>query len=227
MSDRPTTNLSESELRCIHRETGVDVHALQDLMKRDPNGASAHRHGEREQPETAARGHAPNDADQMTTTGAFDALAILSVLHRREVHFVVIGGVAGYLLGSDLLAANLDICFAPDLENARRLAVALSDMNARRRGSSNDVPDIVDEHALLHVDILTLETDFGFMHCLSNPAGTDGYDDLREHAECMEIDGVKTYVTSLADLIRMKEATGRVKDRLAVVALRAMQSLRK
>ncbi|HEX7681821.1 MAG TPA: hypothetical protein VF713_27125, partial [Thermoanaerobaculia bacterium] len=156
----------------------------------------------------------------MTATVALDALAILGALHRREVRFVVIGGVAGYLLGSSLLSANLDICFASDSLNTRHLVAALNDMHAQLRGSSDDH---VDEQALLRVKILSFKTDHGVLHCLGNPIGTEGYDDLRAHAECMEIDGVATYVASLQDLIRMKEAADRPKDRVALVTLRAMQ----
>jgi hypothetical protein len=49
---------------------------------------------------------------------------------------------------------------------------------------------------------------------------------LRNGAECLEINGVDTYVASLPDLIRMKEAADREKDRWALVTLRAMQKLR-
>ena len=160
----------------------------------------------------------------MTAIRALDSLAILGALHRREVRFIVIGGVAGYLLGSSLLSANLDICFATDFLNTRRLMAALNDMHAQLRGSSDDH---VDEQTLLRVEILSFKTDHGVLHCLGAPAGTEGYDDLMAHAECMEVDGVTTYVASLQDLIRMKEAASRPKDRAALVTLRAMQRLSK
>ncbi len=160
----------------------------------------------------------------MTATRALDALSILGALHRREVRFVVIGGVAGYLLGSNLLSANLDICFASDSLNERQLAAALNDIHAQLRGSLDDP---VDEQTLRRVEILSFKTDHGVLHCLATPVGTEGYDDLMAHAECMEVDGVTTYVASLQDLIRMKEAADRPKDRVALVTLRAMQRLRK
>ncbi|MBV8543545.1 MAG: hypothetical protein JO093_24600 [Acidobacteria bacterium] len=162
----------------------------------------------------------------MNPPAAFDAFAILDLLHRREVKFVVIGGIAGNLLGSDILTNDLDICFARDLQNTRRLASALNEIHARLRNFPTDLPFVVDEHALRLGETFTFETDFGHFDCLGNPSGTDGYVQLRNGAECLEVNGVMTYVASLPDLIRMKEAADREKDRWALVTLRAMLKLR-
>jgi hypothetical protein len=160
----------------------------------------------------------------MTSTGAFDALAILDALHQREVRFVVIGGVASYLLGSNLPSANLDLCFASDSANERQMVAALKDMHAQLRGSSGEK---FDEQILRRAELLSFKTDHGVLHCLRTPAGTEGYDDLKVHAENMEIDGVSTYIASPDDLIQMKEAANRPKDQFAVVTLRTMQRLLK
>src|SRR4051812_24465797 len=162
----------------------------------------------------------------MSSPAAFDAFAILAVLHRHEVQFVVIGGIAGNLLGSNILTNDLDICFARDRQNTRRLAVALNEIHARLRNFPSDLPLAVDEHALRLGETFTFETDFGHFDCLGNPSGTDGYIQLRTAAECLDINGAPTYVASLPDLIRMKEAADREKDRWALVTLRAMQKLR-
>lgn len=157
---------------------------------------------------------------------AFDAFAILRVLQRREVQFVVIGGIAGNLLGSNIFTNDLDICFARDRENTRRLADALNEIHARLRNFPQDLPFAVDEHALRLGETFTFETDFGYFDCLGNPSGTDGYVQLRNAAERLELNGAPIYVASLPDLIRMKEAADREKDRWALVTLRAMQKLR-
>jgi len=139
----------------------------------------------------------------------------------------VIGGVAAYLLGSDLPSANLDICFADSAENIRQLALALNDLHAQSVGSPRGVAEFVDENTLRNDDVLTFRTERGVLRCIRKPAGTRGYGDLRERAESMEIDGVQTNVADLADLIRMKEAFDREKDRLALLRLRALQKLSK
>src|SRR5437660_710901 len=120
------------ELRQMQMDTGVNVYALLDLLDHTPSErlqiATANARN-LDQLRTATR----NEALAATPNGAFDALAILAALQRSEVRFIVIGGVAGYVLGSNVLNANLDICFAADAENVRRLMASLHDLNARSR----------------------------------------------------------------------------------------------
>jgi hypothetical protein len=52
------------------------------------------------------------------------------------------------------------------------------------------------------------------------PSGTRGYDDLARDARPMAIRGMEVRVSSLADVIRSKEAAGREKDRLVLPVLR-------
>jgi len=160
----------------------------------------------------------------MTTVESFDPLGILNALHRRDVSFVVIGGVAGYLSGSNLPSANFDICFASDAANRQHLIAALTDIHAELRGGESTQ---IDDQALESDAVLTFKTDCGILHCIRTPLGTDGYDDLQANAERMEIDGVSTHVASLQDLIRMKEVPNRPKDQLTLEALRVTQRLRR
>jgi len=163
----------------------------------------------------------------MTTSGEFDAFGILRLLHTHGVNFVIVGGIAGILHGSNLITNDLDICFARDRENLRRLAAVLNEIHARLRNFPRELPYVVDEHALRLGETFTFETDLGLFDCLGNPAGTDGYLQLRGNAECMTVDGMPTYVASLADLILMKEAANREKDQWALVTLRALQKIAK
>jgi hypothetical protein len=158
--------------------------------------------------------------------GAFDPIPILRLLHRHQVAFVIVGGVAGYLHGSDIVTNDLDICFARDVENTRRLAAALKEMHARLRGFPEDPPYAVDEHALRLGETFTFETDYGLFDCLGNPAGTAGFLALQANAETMSLDGRSVLVADIDDLIRMKEAAGRAKDLFAVEVLRVIKQLR-
>jgi hypothetical protein len=159
----------------------------------------------------------------MTAVKEFDPLAILHTLHRREVDFVVVGGIAAYLFGSNLPSANLDICFASDLANRQRLITAVTEMSSYLRDGSTEI----DDEALQSAGPLTLKTDYGILRCVRKPLGTDGYEDLRTHAERVEIDGIATYVAGLEDLIRMKEPSNRPKDQYLLESLRATQRLRR
>ena len=61
---------------------------------------------------------------------AFDPRPPLRVLLAHEVRFVIIGGIAGVLLGSPSFTFDLDLCYDRDSENLRRLAGALMELKA-------------------------------------------------------------------------------------------------
>jgi hypothetical protein len=139
------------------------------------------------------------------------------------VDFLVIGGIAARLWGSPTITQDLDICYARDRPNLERLAAALRELNARLRGVREKVPFRVDARALAAGDHFTFATDVGDLDCLGTPTGTAGYGGLKKGAESMDVDGLKVWVASLDDLIAMKRAAGRPKDRIEVEILAAVR----
>ena len=157
------------------------------------------------------------------TDPIFDPLKMLDVLKRHDVRFVMIGGLAGRLWGSPTVTNDLDICHARDRANLRGLAEALRETGARLRGVAADVPFLLDDHTLAAGDHLTFVTDAGNLDCLATPTGTSGYDDLVRTAEAMEIGDHTIQVASIEDLIRMKLAAGRPRDRIEAEILGAVR----
>lgn len=158
---------------------------------------------------------------------AFDAAAIVRILQRHDVEFVVIGGIAGQLWGSATITQDLDICYARDKANLERLAAALRELNARLRGVKEDVPFQLDARRLFNGDSFTFTTEFGAFDCLATPTGTNGYIDLKQGAEAMPVGGGRrVWVCSIDDLIRMKRAAGRTKDRIHLEDLGALRDER-
>ncbi len=158
--------------------------------------------------------------------GRFDAYAIVRVLERHGVEFVLIGGIAGQLWGSPTITQDLDICYGRDRSNLERLAAALRELHAKLRRVKEDVPFRLDALTLAAGDSFTFETDLGDLDCLGAPTGTNGYDDLKPAAERMPLGGHAVWVTSLDDLIRMKRAAGRAKDRIQLEILGAVREER-
>jgi hypothetical protein len=159
----------------------------------------------------------------MTGPAPFDPLSLLETLHRHGVRFVVVGGIAGRLLGSPTVTRDLDICYARDAPNLRALAAALADLHPRLRGVEPGLPFRPDARTLRAGDSFTLQTDAGDLDLLGTPAGTDGYADLARAATLTDLGGVQVLVAAVDDLIRMKRAAGRPKDLIEVEVLGALR----
>jgi hypothetical protein len=153
-----------------------------------------------------------------------DPLGILEVLVRHEVRFVLIGGVAANIHGYPLPTEDVDITPQAGAPNYRRLAAALREMNARIRvaGEPDGVPFTIDEVALARNAGWTLTTSLGDLDIVAEPDGTAGFADLRRDAIDVDLgESLTVAVASLRDIIRSKEAAGRLKDQAALPALRA------
>lgn len=153
--------------------------------------------------------------------------ALLEHLSRHGVDYVVIGGIAAVLHGSERNTFDLDVCPARDPVNLEALGSALLEVGARLRGIEEDVPFVPDARALSGVEILTLDTALGPLDLVMRPPGVAQYGALRRRAERMDAGGVAVLVASIEDLIGMKAACDRPKDREDVERLEALALLRR
>lgn len=156
----------------------------------------------------------------------FRLRALLRRLDAFGVDFVVIGGVAAVAHGSPQITQDLDIVHAPDAANLERLSRALQDLNATLRGVVDDVPFVPDARTLTQVRVLTLDTDEGPLDLIAQPDGSHGYDQLRARSIEASVQGTAVRIAGLDDLIAMKKAAGRAKDRVYVEELEAIRRLR-
>ena len=154
---------------------------------------------------------------------AFDPLRIVRLLDERGVRFVLIGGVAAAAHGSPSVTQDLDVCYERSDENLSCLAGVLRELHATLRGAPADVPFSLDRATLARGDQFTFSTDAGDLDCLGTPAGTTGFADLAAGAVSTDLDGLNVLVASIDDLIRMKRAVGRPKDRAEVEILGALR----
>lgn len=162
----------------------------------------------------------------MTAT-VFDALRGLRELVANSVRFVVIGGIAGRAWGSTTITNDLDICYERSKENHQALATALRKLEATLRGAPPGLPFLLDERTIAMGDSFTFETAAGFLDCLGTPSGTTGYGDLIRNATEIDLeDDLRVAICSLDDLIRMKRAADRPKDRIEVEILTAVKEER-
>jgi hypothetical protein len=159
----------------------------------------------------------------------FQPEQILRTLFSREVEFVLIGGVAATLYGSNLRTGDLDICPRRTPDNLDRLADALVQMDSRVRaeGVPDGVPLTPDGPFLERVEFLDLTTRFGDFDLSFRPSGTEGFEELWPNRVMFELEDMPVPVAALADIIRSKEAAGRPKDRQQLPTLRALLSARR
>lgn len=154
----------------------------------------------------------------------FDPIHILRRLQAHNVRFVLIGGLAAKAHGSPTLTVDIDICPARDLANLDGLAAALGELGAVLRGAPRDLPFHPDRRTLERVELLTLATDHGDLDVVLRPPGVNGFEELRANAVDAELDDrLVVPVGALDDLIRMKRAAGRPKDRVELEILGALR----
>ncbi len=165
----------------------------------------------------------------MSEVGPFDPERLLRALTHHRVKFVLIGALAARLHGFPRFTADADITPATDKANLEHLAAALKDLHAKVYTESvpEGLPFDVSVATLARARMWNLVTDAGRLDIAFEPAGVDGYTDLKKDAEDFEAFGVRFLVASLDDIIRSKEATGRAKDADDVIVLKALKKMRK
>ena len=149
----------------------------------------------------------------MSKRSSFDPYALLETLDRHRVTYIIIGGFARVIQGSDEITRGLDIVPSTRSENLRRLTDALVELGAPGVEPSAEEP-------------LALSTTRGHLRIVPVPAGTRGFDDLRRAANREPLGrGVRPSVASPGDLARMLASLGREADAEKLRELRRLIEL--
>jgi hypothetical protein len=142
-----------------------------------------------------------------------DLRALLQELHRRDLRFVVIGGVAVGAHGYVRATADLDLVPDPDPGNLDRLVEALGSLGAtlptaegRRFNAIEDGP------VIRRGGNVTADTEFGGLDIVQLADGVPGYSQLERDAVQSDLLGVPVQICSLPRLREMKQALGRAQD---------------
>ena len=161
----------------------------------------------------------------MSELRRFDPAELLRRLHEAGVRFVVIGGLAAQSHGSPSSTDDLDICYARDPDNLRAIAGVLADIAAVRRGLPSDAPVMppLDARTLRAGGLFTLSTRFGDFDLLADPDPGLDFEQLSAHAIRATVYGTPLLVAGLDDLMAMKRAAGRPKDRVELEILGALR----
>lgn len=151
---------------------------------------------------------------------------LISRLVDAKIDFVIIGGFAGVLYGSDMLTQDIDICTTLNAETLQRFRDALRDLNPKHRITPGKLSFLEFPKDGSPVDNLYLDTDWGTLDILTNVIGVGDFSRLKSAARTILFQGVSVHVMSVEDLIKSKETLGREKDLLAAKELRAIAASR-
>ena len=128
--------------------------------------------------------------------------------------------------GSNHVTSDIDFAFRRTRENASKLAQALAALHPKPEGWDPDLPFVWDASTVHGATILTLITDIGSIDLLGETPGVESYDALARGAAEVTLYGHPLLVASLDDLIRMKTAADRPKDRRHLPELQSLKSLK-
>ncbi len=150
-------------------------------------------------------------------------LDLLKRLNEHAVDYVLVGGVAAVVHGSQLVTGDVDICASLDLGNLAKIVAALSGLKAKFRMTPERRPLPLEPEELVGFKNLYLETDLGQLDILSEIAGVGEYSAVDSHAITLDLGGISCRILDLDTLILSKKALGRARDLLAVIELEAIR----
>jgi acylphosphatase len=154
----------------------------------------------------------PSELDR----GPLDPVRIFEALQRHEVEYLTIGGVAVNVHGHVRNTRDVDILIEWTTENMRRLAAALSALDATLFGVDAEFLDVdpCDPDDLFNGGNFTLRTAAGGLD-LFDPSEIPGgrpYTEMRPRAVEALVQGVRVRAVGFDDLIRLKRESGRDRD---------------
>ena len=145
-----------------------------------------------------------------------DFPALLSALSTAGVEFIVVGGVCAVLQGAPVSTFDLDLIYSREGQNLVRLEQVLSELEAFYRLKPEVIPDARRLDSSGHHQLMTK---FGPLDLLGSTVAGEGFPELLEHTELVELGMGKTVrILDLPTLIQIKEALARDRD-LAVLPI--------
>ena len=151
-----------------------------------------------------------------------DLTALVRALSGGGVRYIIVGGVAASLHGALRTTLDLDVVYARDPENVARLVRALAPYTPYLRGAPPGLPFQLDEDTVARGLNFTLVTTLGDLDLLGEVTGGGNFDRLQTESESVWLAGFDCRVVSLPQLIALKRAAGRGKDREALAELEAL-----
>ena len=150
-------------------------------------------------------------------------LDLLKGPNDHQVKYVLVGGMACVVHGSQVVTQDVDICAPLTHENLSRLIAALAGAHPRFRMARDLLPLPDEPEKLESFKNLYLVTDLGQLDVLSEITGIGGHSEVEQHTIQVDLEGAPCRVMDLDTLIAAKKAMNSPKDRQTVIELEAIR----
>jgi predicted nucleotidyltransferase len=146
---------------------------------------------------------------------------LLERLGEAEIDYILVGGLAVNAWGYLRATMDIDLVPNPAAPNLTKLEAAL-----RELGGKVEVGDRLLEGSAIRTFLRTgdrtlVVTDLGRIDVLQGLPQIPPFSSLDERARTVDLDGLRVRVCSLEDLLEMKRASDRPRDREDLEALEA------
>jgi predicted nucleotidyltransferase len=146
---------------------------------------------------------------------------LLERLREAEVDFVLVGGLAVNAWGYLRATRDIDLVPDPSSENLGRLDALLVDLDGKVEVGERLLGSAAIKTFLRTGDRTLVLTDLGRIDVLQGLPQVPTFASLDERASEVDIEGLVVKVCSLDDLLAMKRASNRPRDRDDLEALEA------
>ncbi len=149
---------------------------------------------------------------------------LIRALNNEGVRYVVIGGMAMVLHGSDHATVDSDFAVAADAENTEPLVRAMAAFHPRPA----HFPETMDfpwGGRSIFGSVISLVTDVGDVDFIRVLPGVDSFEGLLARSVTRNVFGLSVHVASIEDLIAMKTEANRPKDKIHLIELESLNKL--
>ncbi|MGE0445608.1 MAG: hypothetical protein AB7P99_10305 [Vicinamibacterales bacterium] len=143
----------------------------------------------------------------------------MQVLVASHVDFILVGGVAAAAHGSARATYDVDVLYARDSANIKRIVAALAPLQPYLRGAPAGLPFSWNTATLTAGLNFTLTTTIGDIDLLGEMTYGGSYEKFLPGSEIIEVFDIRCRCLSLDQLIAAKRAAGRRKDKDAIAEL--------
>lgn len=142
---------------------------------------------------------------------------LIGGLNAMKVDYVIVGGIAVIRHGVVRATRDVDAVVAGDERNLAAIRELIVRWGATRPDGSPVPADAVAPGRSVHLD-----TPHGQLDLLPERRPGPTFSELRARADVKRIDGMPAPIVSLADLVALKRAAGRERDRLDLLELQVV-----